>query len=258
MNRIDNVIYEIATDKTFVKAKGNALGIDKLILSFVEFDPRTKKSKNNIDIYLDVAEALAFAQEILSGKIPKLSYQEKKRCIEAKEKYPKAVYFSPLGGVSEENARKRGLRSDGKAISRQFNFGPGEKKDFLFTAIQKPGHTNPTTKLINPESNCKPEILIRVAVCEPRELKKFALMLQVHIQSFYTAKYATGGYDSDYQGNSTSTSVNNGNNQNRQGTSSQTLQQNNTQTQGYYSNASDYYNNHPNNNNYYTNNQYSG
>lgn len=237
MNRIDNVIYEIATDKSFVKVKGNALGIDKLILSFVEFDPRTKKSKNNIDIYLDVAEALAFAQEILNGKIPKLANIEKQRCIKAKEQYPKAVYFSPLGGVSEENARKRGLRNDGKAISRQFNFAPGAKADFLFTAIQKPGHTDPKTKLINPESNCRPEIIIRVA-CDARELKKFALMLQVHIQSFYTAKYSTGGYDSQYQGYSTPSPLNtNNNNQNCPQTS-----QNNAQSQRYYLN-SNYYNN---------------
>lgn len=235
MNRIDNVIYEIATNTTFVKAKANALNIDKLILSFVEFDSKTKQSKGNIDIYLDAGEALAFAQEVLSGKIPTQAVREKKRCNKEKAQYPNAVYFSPLGGISEENAKKRNLRTDGKAISRQFNFAPGAKADFVFTAIQKPGHTDTKTKLIIPEKNSKPEILIRVA-CSARDLKILALMLQTHIQAFYTAKYATGGYDSQYFAESKNSPTPNTYDSQYQGNSNNY----NNQQQSYYPNRNGY------------------
>ena len=114
---VDNVIYDIATDKTMLKFKGNALDIDRVQCSFIEFDARTHKLKSNIDIYLDVSEALCFCQDTISGKIPKLAAAEKQRCANEGVKYPSEVYTSPLGGVSEEKAKKRGLRKDGKASS---------------------------------------------------------------------------------------------------------------------------------------------
>lgn len=189
---IDNVLCDLATDKTMVKFKGNALEIDRVQCSFIEFDARTKKLKSNIDIYLDVGEALCLCQDIISGKIPKLAAVEKQRCANEGVKYPSEVYTSPLGGVSEEKAKKRGLRNDGKAISRLFKVSPGSKADFIFTAEQKAGHTDPKLKkLIVPEGN--PEITIRVA-CSAQQLKAMALTVKMHIEAFYSAKYANNGY----------------------------------------------------------------
>lgn len=189
---VDNVIYDVATDKTMLKLKGNALGIDRVQCSFIEFDARSHKLKNAVDIYLDVPEALCFCQDIISGKIPKLAAAEKQRCKNEGVSYPSEVYTSPLGGVSEEKAKSRGLRTDGKAISRLFKLSPGAKADFIFTVEQRAGHTDPKLKrLIVPEGN--PEITIRVA-CSSSQLKALALTLKMHIESFYAAKYATNGY----------------------------------------------------------------
>lgn len=185
---IDNIIYEIATNTSFVKAKANSLNIDKVALSFVEFDSHSKKLKGSIDIYMDTAEALALANEILSGKIPKLAAAEKAKG----EQYPKEVYTSPLGGVNEEKAKERFNRTDGKAISRCFKLAPGAKADFVFTAEQRPGHTDQKSKIIVPEGG-RPEAQIRVA-CTAHDLKKFALMIQMHIQAYYAAKYGSNGY----------------------------------------------------------------
>lgn len=190
---VDNVLYDLATDKTMVKFKGNALGIDRVQCSFIEFDAHSHKLKNAIDIYLDVPEALCFCQDIVSGKIPKLASAEKQRCAKEGVKYPSEIYTSPLGGVSEEKAKSRGLRNDGKAISRLFKLSPGSKADFIFTAEQRAGHTDPKLKkLIVPEGN--PEITIRVA-CSAQQLKALALTAKMHIEAFYAAKYANNGYE---------------------------------------------------------------
>jgi len=189
---VDNVIFELDTDKTFCKFKGNALDINKVLCAFVEFDSFSKKLKQSMDVYWDIPEALCFCHDVLSGKIPMLASKEKQRCSTTGEKYPKEVYSTPLGGVSEKKCQERNLRNDGKAISRLFTVSPGSKADYVITAIQRAGHTDEKKKkLIVPEG--APEVLIRVAFSE-RQLKALALTIQSHINAFYSARYANNGF----------------------------------------------------------------
>lgn len=110
MNPIDNVIAELNTKNTFVKVKGNSFHINKTQFSFVEFDAQTKKLQKSIDCYMGLEESLIFCQDVLSGKLPKMAAAEKAKG----EQYPKPVWSSPLGGVNEQKARERKLRTDGK------------------------------------------------------------------------------------------------------------------------------------------------
>ena len=110
MNPIDNVIAELNTKSTFVKVKGNSFHINKTQFSFVEFDAQTKKLQKSIDCYMGLEESLIFCQDVLSGKLPKKAAAEKAKG----EQYPKPVWSSPLGGVNEQKARERKLRTDGK------------------------------------------------------------------------------------------------------------------------------------------------
>ena len=132
---VDNVIAELNTLNTFVKVKGNSFDIGKTLFSFVEFDKNTKKFQKSVDCYMGLEESLIFCHDVLSGKLPKLAAKEKAKG----EQYPKAVWFSPLGGVNEQKAKERKLRSDGKAISRSFNIAPGSKADFVVTVTQGAG-----------------------------------------------------------------------------------------------------------------------
>lgn len=194
---IDNVCYEFASNQTMFKAKGNAFEIGKVQCSFIEFDAHSHKLKSSIDIYLSFAEALCLCQDIKSGRIAALASKEKAISANAGKKYASPCYTSPLGGISEEKAKARGLRDDGKAISRSFNIAPGAKADYVFTAMQGAGHTDQKLeKLIVPEGN--PEIIIRVP-CSERQLKSLALMLDSHIKSYFTALYTHNGYAQDVQ-----------------------------------------------------------
>ena len=183
---IDNVIAELNTLNTFVKVKGNSFDIGKTLFSFVEFDKNIKKLQKSVDCYMGMEESLIFCHDILSGKLPKLAAKEKAKG----EQYPKAVWHSPLGGVNEQKARERKLRSDGKAISRSFNIAPGSKADFVLTVTQGAGKSQPNG-IITPEG--KPEVIIRVA-CSADNLKGLALSLKAHIEAYYAARYATNGY----------------------------------------------------------------
>lgn len=187
---IDNVMAELNTDKTFLKVKGNALDIDKVQFSFVEFDKRTKKLTKFVDIYLNIPETLVLCNDLISGRICKLAQAEKSECFKKRGKYPNPVYCTPLGGVSEEKAKERGLRTDGKAISRCFHIAAGAKADFVITAEQRAGHSN-NNGIIVPEGN--PEVSVRVGISN-NDIKGFALTVKAHIEGYIAAKYANNGY----------------------------------------------------------------
>ena len=175
----NKTIFEINGLNTFVKIKTNAFNINKLLLSFVNYDKKNNNNKllKNIDIYMNIPDALLFANDILSGRIYKLAVAEKAKGAQ----YPNAVWQSALGGTPE----KRANREDGKAISRYWNIKPGAKKPFVLTAYQSAGHTI-ETGIIVPEG--KPEFSIMVP-CTNDDLKKLALMIQYEIQGFITASY---------------------------------------------------------------------
>lgn len=119
----------------------------------------------------------------INGLIFNAAAQEKAKG----EKYPRAVYHSPLGGINEEKCRERKLRSDGKAISRSFNLAPGNRQPYIITAEQRPGKTD-ERGLIVPE-NGRPEIVIRVPAT--REMLIGAVELtNRHITAYLAGMYA--------------------------------------------------------------------
>lgn len=73
---------------------------------------------------MSFGDSLALANDILSGKICKLAQKSRKDAAEKNLKYPADIYKSRLGGVAEEKAKERKLRTDGKAISRYFQLLP--------------------------------------------------------------------------------------------------------------------------------------
>lgn len=179
-----NEFAEINTRDTFMKVKANTFSIGKVLFSFVKFDKETMKLVESMDVYMDMDDALLFANDILNGRISTLASIEKQKG----EQYSKAIWSTKLGGVNEENVKKRKLRDDGKAISRLFNLAPGSIQPFVFTAEQRPGHSD-DKGLIQPEYKGRPEIQIRVA-CSADDLKKLAIAIQSNINAFRAGQYA--------------------------------------------------------------------
>ena len=190
---LNNEFYELNGLDTFVKLKANSFGIGKVLFAFVKFDKITKKKICDMDVYMDMEDALLLANDILSGKLAKEAEIERAKGAQ----YPGAIWKSPMGGVTEEKAKQRGLRTDGKAISRMFTISPGSRQPFVFTAEQKPGATD-AKGLIVPEPGARPEVQIRVA-SSVEDLKKFALAIQSNINAYRAAQYALGAYNVDPQ-----------------------------------------------------------
>ena len=187
---VEHEITSINNLSSFVKAKANSFGIERLQLSFVNYDSETKKLSHSIDCFLKFDEALYLCNMILQQHLARLNKKERERCKQTGERYCKAIFTSTLGGIHEEKVRRKNLRSDGKAISRHFTISPGLKQDYVITCLQGAGNSN-EKGLIVPDGN--PDITIRVA-CSSSDLRKFALMIKSHIEGYISSQYAKGNY----------------------------------------------------------------
>jgi hypothetical protein len=196
-NFIDCEFLEVNGKDTFMKIKANAFGIGKVQFAFVKFDKETNKMIENMDVYMSIPYALLLAQDILSGRIATLAQAEKAKGA----KYPGSVYVSPLGGVTEEKAKEKFGRTDGKAISRTFSISPGSAQPFIFTAEMRPGHTNEMGAII-PEKG-KAEMTIRVP-CDGDMLKKVALTLKTYIQGYVTSQFVNNEFEAKFTPNNKS------------------------------------------------------
>lgn len=179
-----DVIYEVYGTKSFLKIKKDSFGIGKVHFVFVNMD-ENKKELECIDCFLSMGLAGAFAMDILLGGIEKKAEDERKKA----EKYPNAVWNSPLGGVSEDKAAARNMRKDGKAVSRCFSFGPGSTTKYIFTAVQRPGHTD-KRGLIVPETGGRAEATVRVPVMDDETLRAMAYCLNNAILSYHVLETA--------------------------------------------------------------------
>lgn len=198
---LDNEFFELDSQDTFLKLKANSFGIGKVQFAFVKFDKVTNKLLDNMDVYLSLDEAMLLAHSILSGDIIKAAEKEKERCAQNNIQYPSSIWKSPLGGISEDKAKARGLRNDGKAISRMFTLSPGSRQPYIFTAEQRPGTTD-TRGLIVPDSNGRAEKIIRVPASQ-ESLQKLALSIQTNINAYITSQYVNGAYEKSFNNNNT-------------------------------------------------------
>lgn len=180
---MDDCIYSIFGGTTFLKVKNTAFSFGKIVFSFVTTDDEGKAIKEkSFDCFLDLDEALCLSTQIQFGKIAKLNEAEKAKG----EKYPAAVWKSPLGGICEKKVKERELRNDGKAISRFFEIGPALKGVYVFAGKQGAGKTD-ANGLIIPDG--KPEVSVFVPVPSELEMQKFAESIRSAIYAYRTACY---------------------------------------------------------------------
>ena len=179
---MNEAIFEAWSRKSFLKVKNTCFGIGKVLFSFVNIDGN-KRETEHIDCYLDMDEAGAFAREISLGFIGRRAEASRKEGGQ----YPKAVWDSGLGGVSEQKAAQQKLRTDGKALSRIFSLAPGSKSPYIMTAIARPGHTD-ERGLIVPENGAAPEITVRVPI-DDKALRTMAFAIESSIMAFRSCEY---------------------------------------------------------------------
>jgi hypothetical protein len=182
--RISREFYEINGSKSFVKFKANSFNIEKVLVAFVEFDPASKKAIKNLDVYVNIKDMLIFANDVLSGKLPKMAAEKAKE----NPNFPPSVFIRQ-GGIGPAEAKKRFNRTDGKAYARVFKFGASSKPNtFLFQGEAGPGKQD-ERGLIQMENPGKPEVRINVP-CSADDLKGLCLVFQTEYAAFLAGKYA--------------------------------------------------------------------
>ena len=189
--RYDHDIIELNARDTFCKAKINSFPIDKVQLSFVKFDPSTNKSLQAVDAYVSFEEMKVLCADILSGRIAAMAKAE----LAKGAAWPAAVWQS-MGGTDADKCKERGLRTDGKAMSRIVKIIPGKKMPFLLQVDQGPGESNAKGLIVPKYSS--PEVRIMVPLSADM-IKAFALLTDSHINAWFTYQFMSGGYDSTYQ-----------------------------------------------------------
>lgn len=192
---LNHQILRIDGSNSFFEIMSNAFGIDKVQINFRKYDKNKAKGEKftqTVDIYVNVEEMLVLCNDILSGKIASLADIERKKGAS----YPNPVWDS-MGGISAEKAKEKGLRTDGKALSRVIKLSPGSKQPFVLTAESGAGEQN-EKGLIVPRFGTKPDNRVIVAL-NANQLKQLALLTQMHIASYTTSQYQSGAYLKEFE-----------------------------------------------------------
>nr|MCR4904043.1 hypothetical protein [Butyrivibrio sp.] len=161
----------------FMKSK-QCLEIGKIQFSFVD----SENPKNHIDVYMSAEEFGALLMSsVKNGFLFKALISEKGKG----DKYPKAVWVSPIGG--------NGTGNNGKPISRYFEISPSTTSEVLFTAYCFPAERSSTGAFIKIKGS-KPLFALRVA-CSFNDLKilqyKWSFLESDYMSKKYSLKNMT-------------------------------------------------------------------
>jgi hypothetical protein len=194
MSKYDNSnqIIRIDGKNCLMEVMSSAFEIGQVQINFATYNQGLEKGSRQtamISFYIEVAEFLALADDILIGRLSQKAKLAKEKAAASKG-YAEAVYRS-MGGVSAEKLKASGrAREDGKALSRQMSILGGDKVAFLVIAEQGAGESD-AKGLIVPRYGNKPDAKIMVPVTEDA-MKQLAAIAKAYIYGFITNQFAIG------------------------------------------------------------------
>lgn len=128
--------WQLQAAKSFVKAKNDWMGFNKIHLSFVKHEGKPNcKQVAAIEGALSVhgaSGALALAGIVLSGGAKKLAEQSR---AQANGGYAQP-FFVAMGGTPAKRSK------DGKCVSRTFTLAPGSRSEYVMTMTECEGEEN--------------------------------------------------------------------------------------------------------------------
>ena len=183
---------------SFMEVLNVAFPIGKVQFNFVEYDEKTNKQTKKLDIYMDVLQAVALAERILSG-----DFAATVNAAKAAGKFngmnvtTYTSFFTDMGGISEEKVAKKleeyqkqyPFVKEGQAISRQFKIQTGSKYPWVLRAEYGPGKSS-DTGLIVPQGNAPVYINLPV---DADSFYKMAVAIKYSYQAYLNQYYAKFG-----------------------------------------------------------------
>lgn len=164
--KIENdVIFETFGNHSRFELK-NALAIGKFCIALQKFDENNKQTAF-IKCYLDIPEALVFAQDVLSGRFNNMAVK---------------------GGAPDQIVKvfesQGGSKKEGQIIYRTLNVSKG--KLWMFKGSEGPGELNAKTGGYCAKKGEKPTNQVSVGV-DDSSLKAIAIMIQDEYIAYRTA-----------------------------------------------------------------------
>lgn len=191
-------IFRVDGKNSFMEVLNVAFPIGKVQFNFVEYDEKTNKQTKKLDIYMDVLQAVALAERILSG-----DFAATVNAAKAAGKFngmnvtTYTSFFTDMGGISEEKVAKKleeyqkqyPFVKEGQAISRQFKIQTGSKYPWVLRAEYGPGKSS-DTGLIVPQGNAPVYINLPV---DADSFYKMAVAIKYSYQAYLNQYYAKFG-----------------------------------------------------------------
>lgn len=191
-------IYRVDGKNSFMEVLNVAFPIGKVQFNFVEYDEKTNKQTKKLDIYMDVLQAVALAERILSGDFSNtVSAAKSSGKFNGMNVTNYTSFFTDMGGISEEKVEKRleeyqklyPFVQPGMAISRQFKIQTGQKYPWVLRAEYGPGKSS-DTGLIVPQGNAPVYINLPV---DADSFYKMAVAIKYSYQAYLNQYYAKFG-----------------------------------------------------------------
>ena len=187
-------IFRVDGKNCFMEVLNTAFPIGKVQFNFVEYDEKTNKQTKKLDIYMDILQAVALAERILSGEFGNMVASAK-----AAGKFNGMTvntytsFFVDMGGISEDKVAKKfedyqkqcSFLKEGQAISRQFKIQTGSKYPWVLRAEYGPGKSS-DTGLIVPQGNAPVYINLPV---DADSFFKMAVAIKYSYQAYLNQYY---------------------------------------------------------------------
>lgn len=182
-------IVDYYTKNSFISASRRSFNIDKLILTFGQFDSNSGKRSRKVDIYINFKDFYRIFEGIVGSKqyYAKEAYNNFKN--KGNSKYAKDVILITGGTSSQKLKIQNKSRQDGKseyrALSLTYMLNTKNEPCLYLKAINGPGKVNPTTKGI--VSDGSPDFFIGVVFTFP-EIVGFFNMCKSYIDAYISSK----------------------------------------------------------------------
>lgn len=182
-----------------IEFMSTSFNIDKILVNIISYDPtkqKGQKKSDELNFYLDFADALRISEDILNNNFAMKVVAERK-----KKAADKNYFFQPIyrfeGGVSANTLKAKGQeRKDGKPVFRRLSFGvsTNEKAACVITIERGPGKSTPTGGIVadyvSPSKSLTgPDDGYQSIAILPDDLKRLAVYMKAHIEAYISAQY---------------------------------------------------------------------
>jgi len=168
---MEQKIADLHSSSAFVKVRNDYFDIGQVLFSFVK--TKDGKAVNSIDCCLSFKETLGLVFQVTTGRV----------AARMGEEY---AWKSGIGGVHEEDAKRRGLRDDGLAVARWFGIQSANAGWARFTATSVGGKTDRKGLIVPVKER---PVTITIPIPSEEELVNMMLEVAADIVAYKSSRY---------------------------------------------------------------------